>query len=862
LRDRRRVRWPYVHRSIGVQRVLTNHAEGTVAIMFKPAEVPVIPTPDKLLEACRRGKADYMFTVPSHCEEWSHDNEAIRQLTQLKTLIYGGGPLAQETGDRLIKAGVNITNGYGTTETGIIFSMRMKKEDPMDWMYGEIYPSRRVSLVPEGNNLYRLIILDCDEHPIAVSNHPHLKAFDTNDLLEQHPTKKNLWKIIGRADDQLMMSNGEKTNPGPLENIISGNPNVKTCMMFGRGKTQVGIAIEPAAHVDTTNEAALAEFRNLIWPDIEKANGFAPQHSRIFKEFILVIDPSIKPFVKTPKATLSRNASLLQFAEEIDALYEAAEQPTKAEWAEPPAAWDEAALHSFVVRVVNGVMRDGDMQAVLIDEGRDLFEQGCDSLQATYIRAAITNALRLAPKPEGKSDIAATSVPQNLVFTYSTVKRLVAYISKAIGAVARHHVYEDDERAVATDNMNAMIKKYSHDFPVHLPGKRSTSGEVVLLTGSTGTLGTYLLELLLLDERVERVYAVNRSSVKHDLVTRQREAFVDRGVDVQLLDSPKLRLIETDVTKENLGFSAELFAEVCQSLSTIIHNAWRLDFNLSLSAFEQNVRASRSLVDLALQVTGPTPAQLIFTSSIGTLMKWGERRPVPEEPISDPIIASGSGYSESKWVAERIMLAAVEQGGLRTTIWRVGQLAGSEHNGAWNTTDWLPMLVKSGETLKVLPSLPGSISWLPSDKAAQSILDAMHGFAMSPSGVSEYLHLVHPNPVQWDDILNPLAAEMSCTLVPFSKWLNALEEAAEDHKQVECNPAIKLLEFYRGIAVAEVARGEGDDGAYKTKEAMGIADLKTTKAEEKSQTLKTLQPLGQADAYRWMAYWHKHGLFV
>ena len=41
-------------------------------------------------------------------------------------------------------------------------------------------------------------------------------AYFTSDLLQQHPTKPHLFRVYGRADDQLMLSTGEKTNPAPL----------------------------------------------------------------------------------------------------------------------------------------------------------------------------------------------------------------------------------------------------------------------------------------------------------------------------------------------------------------------------------------------------------------------------------------------------------------------------------------------------------------------------------------------------------------------------------------------------------------------------------------------------------------------
>ena len=92
-------------------------------------------------------------------------------------------------------------------------------------------------------------------------------AYATSDLCEPHPTEKGWWKIHGRADDQIMHSTGEKTNPGPLETIIANHPLVRACVMFGRAKFQTGIVIEPAPErkFDPKDEAKLAEFRNEIW---------------------------------------------------------------------------------------------------------------------------------------------------------------------------------------------------------------------------------------------------------------------------------------------------------------------------------------------------------------------------------------------------------------------------------------------------------------------------------------------------------------------------------------------------------------------------------------------------------------------
>lgn len=102
-----------------------------------------------------------------------------------------------------------------------------------------------------------------------------------------HPTKSGLWKIVGRADDQITLSTGEKvisavslqylliyfvqTSPIPLESAITQDPHVLLAIMFGHGRLQNGVIIQPKPqftfHVDPTDEKKVAAFRNLVWYD-------------------------------------------------------------------------------------------------------------------------------------------------------------------------------------------------------------------------------------------------------------------------------------------------------------------------------------------------------------------------------------------------------------------------------------------------------------------------------------------------------------------------------------------------------------------------------------------------------------------
>lgn len=55
--------------------------------------------------------------------------------------------------------------------------------------------------------------------------------------------------------------------PAPMESIIGASPYVNGTVMFGRGRNQVGVLIEPRPghEIDVDDEQQLAEFRNRVW---------------------------------------------------------------------------------------------------------------------------------------------------------------------------------------------------------------------------------------------------------------------------------------------------------------------------------------------------------------------------------------------------------------------------------------------------------------------------------------------------------------------------------------------------------------------------------------------------------------------
>ncbi|KAF7333965.1 Non-canonical non-ribosomal peptide synthetase FUB8 [Mycena sanguinolenta] len=804
-------------------------------IVTHPNAVPVTPSPDNILEHARKTKCRSLISVPVLLVAWSHSPAAIAFLKTLDNILYSGGPLPQRIGDALVDAGLHLVSGYGGTEFAPVSTMTHYEEDRKEWAWFRFSPLINVRMVPQGDGIFECQFLAWEHHRAMIDNLEDVKGYATSDLCVNHPEKKHLWRLVGRLDDVIMHSSGEKTVPGPMEDIVLASPHVAGAVMFGRERAQAGILIEPSPAHRTDGDAddiKLAELRNVVWPVIEEANKNAPAFSRIFKEMILFTSKD-KPLPRAGKGTVLRRAALTLYEPEIEAIYNAVEEQTiyvTDSIGLRHVAWDVPQIQELLLKIA-GTLCAGST----ISPTEDLFKQGFDSLIATVFRLRVVKALA--------SDSLAKSVDPNLVYSYPTISKLSAYLDGLLrGTVMDSGVSLEVE---------SLITKYSRSgvacAEVSTP---DVSSAVVLLTG------------------VVKVYAFNRPSGQ-TLAERHFNIFNQRGLDTCLLASSKLVLVEGQSDQANLGLNAELYEEVRSSIvlnfcliftdtashmdkirnsvTLIIHNAWTLDFNSVLSSFEPHLLGTRHLIDLAHSC--PSSPRFLFSSSIAAGLRWdGSRGPCPEDILSEPDTAMG-GYGQSKYVAEQILANS----GLNATCFRIGQVCGAPPKGAWATSDWFPILVKTSMTLGRLPL----VSWIHCETVAQAMIDVGFAPIQDTERLPIVLNLVHPQPVSWNFVINSVRdklKEICCSkldLTAFPDWckeLQACEVQAADAK--ENLPGLKLLNFFNRLADSPVLMDGGEFGGIR---------FSVGKIDRLSPTLRNARKLAEEDVNGWVEYWHGVG---
>jgi len=162
------------------------------------------------------------------------------------------------------------------------------------------------------------------------------------------------------------------------------------------------------------------------------------------------------------------------------------------------------------------------------------------------------------------------ALPHNFVYAYPTAKQLGAYMSNLAEGKSQDRM----DTASRVRQMKTLSQRYSANFPIResaTNGVKAGVRSVVLVTGTTGYLGSHLLAQLLESDSFTKVYALNRPS-SSSLVTRQQTSFTKRGLDTGLLEMSKLVLLEGDLNEKLLGLSEEVYNTIQKELTLIIHN--------------------------------------------------------------------------------------------------------------------------------------------------------------------------------------------------------------------------------------------------------------------------------------------------
>lgn len=798
-------------------------------------------------------------------------------LLQVMDLVgVGGAALPPSIGDDLVANDVKLVSRFGSAECGFLLSSHRNYATDHEWAYLRADFALQPAFYDfepqphedgaEGSRptLFEFVVKS--EWPHRGKTNRLDGSFATGDLLEAHPTIPNAWRHHSRADAQITLVNGKKFDPAPMESDLLastvGQQTLRDAMIFGTGREAPGILLLPRWNdVPVDNEQIVRE----VWPIIERMNRETQNHARIGRDNIVIVrgtvdEPAVLP--KSSKGTILRGQAEELFAAEIDGMYgKTGDLPH--EVVDIP---DSKVLEELTKLFNNILGRE-------VSPTGDLFAQGVDSVACAQLRKRIANRFSIATD---------RPLPLNIIYDQGSIERLASYIlrCRVTGDVVIPGSAGNEEAQTEEQLMLDLVEKYQH--AIHSPTSSFDfeKERAVVLTGATGFLGAHIVDLLLRDPAVSRIFCLVRAQNVSEAKERVLDSLHSRELEEAKSianDDARLVCLPSTLSGFHLGLADADWNEISTQATMIIHAAWPVNFSLKLQSFDSQLAGIRNLLELR-DATRGSSARFVLISSTAAVSAIGStsNRPILEILSSEPEDAAPLGYGRSKWVAENICASARVGGSFsepatveETTalvkakspimIIRVGQLCGSQQRGVWNATEAWPLLLSAAA--RVTGSLPKlkseSLSWLPVDVAARGVLEL--AFAVEEQGTAvrgasklqktPVYHVAnsHRDP-NWSDMAAWLAEEeehqKGLRVLAPEAWLRELEDALESGQE---HPARALLHLWKKSFLST----EHEDG-------VGVI-FDTRRAEGVSEAMRGLRPLERDGVVR-MWQWIKRNV--
>lgn len=514
---------------------------------------------------------DMAFIAPSILEELTKSPSSKARLEKLTAVAFGGGkspthnihtscndmlgPLARPAGASICHQ-TQTLNCFGSTESAV---PPHYKPDPEDWEYMYYNPIHRgFEFRPVGDGTYEMVIV---RHPSTDHYHatwytfPDKQEFPTSDLYTKHASKPHLWLNVGRADDTIVFSNTGTFNPTGFEATLREHPSVQGALVVGQARHAAAVIIELKASIASSMKTAedRARFVDELWPYVEVANNDAPGYARVAQDKIILSLPA-KPFLRAGKGTVQRRITVAAYKEEIDQIYRRSEEDVQlVDLPKIDVSREMESLNTDIENLVESVVG-----IKCLEPDQDFFAAGMDSLHVMTIIKQLKSCLVGVPSGD---------INTRLVYANPTISKLVA----ALKAMSTSNGTSDETLSTKSreQKMKDTLDEYIKQLPAPSENVKKASRRngplTVILTGSTGSLGSYLLHTLLSKHSVSKIYCLNR---RPDSGEQQAKTNASYGLASKW--DNRVEFLHADLSKPNLGLSDHDYTRLKNEVSVII----------------------------------------------------------------------------------------------------------------------------------------------------------------------------------------------------------------------------------------------------------------------------------------------------
>lgn len=351
-------------------------------------------------------------------------------------------------------------------------------------------------------------------------------------------------------------------------------------------------------------------------------------------------------------------------------------------------------------------------------------------------------AIRLAGLMQRRYELSIATIFEN-----QTIEKLAAAVSENAGAAsAKLDRIRRKLRAPRPELDAAEIAKKEEYLrgaaaeDLHKYDEKTAYG-LVLLTGATGYLGSYVMRELTKESAGVAVTAIVRA--KDDEAARERLAerlrhYFGEGADAIL---ERAAVFAGDLEKEKFGLDGRLYARLADSVEAVVNTAANVrHYGLYEEFYKTNVETVKNIIKFA-EEGRKKEIEHISTLSVSAGAYRDKQAAVFTEDDCDRGQDSGNVYVRTKLEAEKELLAAARRG-VRAFVVRVGNIAFSSANGSHQANldeNGFYTRMKSFINMGMVPErgLDFELSYV--DKLAQGIVTLLGRRALA----GKILHLVN-----------------------------------------------------------------------------------------------------------------------
>jgi thioester reductase-like protein len=283
---------------------------------------------------------------------------------------------------------------------------------------------------------------------------------------------------------------------------------------------------------------------------------------------------------------------------------------------------------------------------------------------------------------------------------------------------------------------------------LNYPAIDSSKGGI-FLTGATGFFGPFLLKSLV-EQSLHMIYVLVRSNTPLEAMNRIKNSFSNIELSDFLLKRIDQHVIPIcgDLEKPKFGLSSDAYNELAEKVNTIYHNAALVNYLLDYESMKHiNVDGTHEVIHLA---TYKRPKVINYISTT-FIFGWSVKDVLYESDCNTKMELLDFGYSQSKWVADQVVLDAMSKG-LNARIFRPALISPSIQGEGYNfdiSIRLLAFMVNHG----IGTTAQNQVSFSPADTAAHNIV----AISNLPESIGKTFHVTRDNFSSLQDVTDILS---------------------------------------------------------------------------------------------------------